>query len=189
MHVSDVSQSANVHVASALSPHSLLFPFSDSAALSSFSSLSTLPMGTPSASSALPAFFSSSFLSSSLGGVSSVSSISSSPMPPPPPLPSVAPSAPSLVTGPPRSGVSLPPPPGFSSYFSLLVIPSFSICSFFFLHGFCSSSFCLSAPIFGSSFYSSCFFLSSHLFLFLFRFLFLFVSGFRFIPGSGVRFF
>ena len=130
-----VSHSANVHVTSALSPHSLIFLFSDSGFASSSSSLSSssaLPTGTPSASSALhsSSFFSSSFLSSSLGGVPSVSSsISSSPLPPPPPppLPSVAPPALSLAPGRPRSGVSLPPPPGFPSIsLSLSSLPSSS---------------------------------------------------------------
>ena len=58
-----------------------------------------------------------------------VSSIFPSPLPPPPPLPlpSVAPSAPSLAPVPPRSGVSLPPPPGFPPIFLSSFLPSPSV--------------------------------------------------------------
>ena len=103
LRVSDVAHSANDVVTSALSPRSLLFPFSDSSFTSLSSSLSSsLPTSTPSVSLASSSS-SSSFLPSSFDVSQPVSSfLSPSPLPPPP--------FPSSV--PPRSA-PLPPPPGF----------------------------------------------------------------------------
>ena len=77
LQVVDVAPSAVVSVASALSPGSLLFPFSDSGFASLSAASSSRPLSLP------PPLSSSSFLASSSSG--SASLLSS--LPPPPPLP------------------------------------------------------------------------------------------------------
>ena len=127
LRVSGISHGSHVNVASALSPTSLLFPFSDSGFASLPSSLSTSSTPIPffSASSTFSSSFSSSsFLSSSTRGLPSVApSVPPSPLPPPS-LPSVIPSVLSLASALPRPGAPLPlPPPGFPSLLLLFLLP------------------------------------------------------------------
>ena len=111
LRVINVAPSAVVSVASALSPGSLLFPFSDSG----FASLSAASFSRPLSLPPPPLSSSSSFTSSSMASASFLSSLPppSSPLPPTPTFPSpLAP--PSFSSGSSFSASApLPPPLGF----------------------------------------------------------------------------
>ena len=106
LRVAGVAPCANVHVASALPPGSLLFPFSDSG----FSSLSSVSLPSSSHSVSVPCSSSSSSLPVSSFGPSQPLSSFPSPFPP---TPSFPPSLAGVSSVPPRPSSSLLPPPGF----------------------------------------------------------------------------